>query len=115
MAAREPLIMRLAQSQVSIIIRIELTLCYFFRTSWSIVFGTKYCKGHAIVAGIRHATPIFAEINKVLVLDGREVRLQYAPLSCSICKHLNAYEVKRANGMSFTKQFDLEDFYPLGM
>ena len=89
---------------------------FFFAISWSIVFETKYCKGHAIVAGIRHATPIFAEISEVLVLVGREVLLQYAPLRVvQFAKNLNAYEVKRTNGMSFTKQSDLEDFYPLGM
>lgn len=85
-------------------------------TSWSIVFGTKYCKGHVIVAGIRHATPIFGEINKVLVLDGSEVLLQYAPLRViQFTTHLNAYEVERGNGMSFIKQSDLEDFHPLGL
>ena len=116
-AARGPLNMLLAQSQF-IIICSELILCFCFpfRTSWSIVFGTKYCKGHVIVAGIRHATPIFGEINEVLVLDGSEVLLQYAPLRViQFTTHLNAYEVERGNGMSFIKQSDLEDFHPLGL
>ena len=55
--------MLLARSQFNIICS-ELILCgcFPFRTSWSIVFGTKYCKGHVIVAGIRHATPIFGSL-----------------------------------------------------
>ena len=60
---------------------IKFILCFLhFRTSWTKVFG-KYCKGYVIIAGIRHATPIFGEIDKVLVLYGREVLLNYtAPL-----------------------------------
>ena len=56
---------------------IKFILCFLhFRTSWTKVFG-KHCKGYVIIAGIRHATPIFGEIDKVLVLYGREVLLNY--------------------------------------
>ena len=52
-------------------------MLFLFRTSWAKAFGTKHCKGYAVVAGIRHATPTFGEVNKVLVLNGSEVLLQY--------------------------------------
>ena len=91
-------------------------MLFLFRTSWAKVFGTKYCKGYAVVAGIRHATPTFGEVNKVLVLNGSEVLLQYTALRViQFVTHLNAYEVKRQNEMSYIKQSDLEDFHPLGM
>ena len=34
----------------------------------------------SIIAGIRHATPIFGELDKVLALGRREVLLKYSAL-----------------------------------
>ena len=99
------------------LISIKIILYFLhFRTSWTKVFGTKYCKGYVIIAGIRHATPIFGEIDKVLVLDGREVLLKYTALRVIEYEcHMNAYKVERGNETSVIKQTDLEDFHPVGM
>lgn len=78
-------------------------LIYFYLGPLGLKSGTKYCKACAIAAGIRHATTIFGELNKVLILDLSEVLLQFVT-------HLNAYEVKRQNEMSYIKQSDLEAF-----
>ena len=90
---------------------IKFVLCFIhFRTSWTKVFGTKYCKGQLC----HHCWD--TSCHSVFVLDGREVLLNYTALRVIEFEcHLNAYKVERRNETNIIKQTDLEDFHPLGM
>jgi len=84
-------------------------------TTWAKVYGTKYSRGHVIIVGIRHGTPIFGEVKQVLILDGNVVVFQYSALSViEYVTHVNAYKVTLRNEVSYVKQSQLVDFHPLG-
>ena len=79
------------------------------------MYGTKYSRGHVIIVGIRHGTPIFGEVKQVLILDGNVVVFQYSALSViEYVTHVNAYKVTLRNEVSYVKQSQLVDFHLLG-
>ena len=86
------------------------------RTTWVKVHGTRYSKGCIMIVGMEYGTPLFGEVNRVYIIDGRSFTFQYKKLLTSeYVQHLNAYRVVYANDMGYVKQAELQDFHPLGI
>lgn len=69
-----------------------------------------------MITKLNHGIPVFGKLERVLVIDGAVVVLQYNTLSIvEYVSHLNAYRVKLCNDTNYIKQEELIDFHPLGI
>ena len=61
-------------------------------------------------------TPLFGEVKKVLIVDGRNVVFQYRRLSViEYVRHVKAYRIIYDDGVNYIKQAQLLDFHPVGI
>ena len=69
-----------------------------------------------MITGLHHGTPIFGEVQQVLVVDGHIVVLKYQNLRViEFVSHLNAVRVVTDNEVGYMKQSNLQDFHPVAI